>query len=68
MQNAINALSTIGGIVRCPRGTYNLSDGLSILQNTANWHDTKRVSFVGDGAGLTRFYYTGAAADKAVID
>ncbi|WP_086000480.1 glycosyl hydrolase family 28-related protein [Brucella anthropi] len=68
IQNAINALSTIGGIVRCPRGTYNLSDGLSILQNTANWHDTKRVSFVGDGAGLTRFYYTGAAADKAVID
>lgn len=68
IQNAINALSTIGGIVRCPRGTYNLSDGLSILQNTANWHDTKRVSFVGDGSGLTRFYYTGAAADKAVID
>ncbi|MGU3401684.1 glycosyl hydrolase family 28-related protein [Brucellaceae bacterium D45D] len=68
IQNAIDAMSTIGGIVKAPRGTYNLSDGLSIIQNTVNWHDTKRVSFVGDGSGLTRFYYTGAAADKAVID
>ncbi|NKC49001.1 hypothetical protein HED54_14875 [Ochrobactrum anthropi ATCC 49188] len=34
IQNAINALSTIGGIVRCPRDIQP-SDGLSILQNTA---------------------------------
>lgn len=67
IQNAINALSAIGGIIRVPRGTYNLSDGLTITQNTANWHDTKRVSFIGDGSGLTRFYYTGAVANKAVI-
>jgi hypothetical protein len=67
-QDAIDAMSTVGGVVRARSGTYNLTDTLMITQQTANWHDTKRVTFLGDGSGLTRFYYTGVTADKAVID
>lgn len=68
IQDAIDAMSTVVVVVKGRRSTYNLSDTLSIIQQTTSWHDTKRVSFIGDGSGLTRFFYTGVAADKAVID
>lgn len=40
---------------------------ISITQNTFDWHNTKRISFLGDGSGLTRFSYTGPSTTKAVI-
>lgn len=57
-----------GGIVRIPRGRYNVSGTISNVQATGFWEDNRRVSLRGDGSGLTTFRYIGQVANVPVLD
>lgn len=68
IQNSIDAMSTVGGDVIIPRGVYLLASGISVVQKTSDWHDTKRVNLLGAGSGLTRLRYTGPVIAAPVVD
>jgi hypothetical protein len=59
-RNAVTALAGTYGRIYVPRGTYNISDTITVA--------TDRVHFEGDGVWATTIYFSPTANDVPVFD
>lgn len=68
IQACIDYVSEVGGVVYLPSATYRTTSTLTVESNPENFFDVTRVSVKGDGAGVSRINYQGAATTGAVLE